>query len=124
MGVLRCQDLTSVDNSTILAMLYASRLSIGFAIGIICCTVSNYQTESCPTAMRGLIGTVFQVRWRSAPRLAGWLAGWVHFEAAGPRPLCDFLPPHTCPLASGLTVRRAGDVVSARGPRSPSCWVC
>ena len=26
-----------------------------------CCTVSNYQTECCPTAMRGTVGTVFQI---------------------------------------------------------------
>ena len=55
------KDPSTVDDSTVVKMLVASRLLIGFAIGFTCCTVSNYQTETCPTPMRGMIGTVFQV---------------------------------------------------------------
>jgi len=42
-------------------MLTASRLIIGFGVGIICCSVSNYQTEICTMEQRGAIGTVFQL---------------------------------------------------------------
>lgn len=52
---------TTMDEPTVVYMLIASRLLIGFAIGIVCCTVSNYQTETCTTEMRGTVGTVFQI---------------------------------------------------------------
>ena len=55
------EDITEVNQHNILFMLYASRLIIGFAIGIVCCSVSNYQTEIATTEIRGTIGTVFQL---------------------------------------------------------------
>jgi len=46
---------------TIKAMLIAARLIIGFGVGIVCCSVSNYQTEICTLNLRGAIGTCFQL---------------------------------------------------------------
>jgi len=46
--------------STIESVLLLGRLLIGFGVGIVCCSVSNYQTEICTLEMRGMIGTVFQ----------------------------------------------------------------
>ena len=47
--------------STIDALLIVARLLLGFAVGISCCSVSNYQTEICTVSLRGAIGTCFQL---------------------------------------------------------------
>jgi len=46
---------------TIETMLIVARLLLGFAVGITCCSVSNYQTEICTLSLRGFIGTCFQL---------------------------------------------------------------
>lgn len=43
------------------AMLFTGRIILGIAVGISCCTIAAYQTEICPTAIRGAIGTIFQI---------------------------------------------------------------
>ena len=55
------EDVTEVDQQNVCAMLIASRLIIGFAIGIVCCSVANYQTEIAPTEIRGAVGTMYQL---------------------------------------------------------------
>jgi SP family sugar porter-like MFS transporter len=55
------EDVTEENQTNVLVMLIASRLIVGFAIGIVCCSVSNYQTEIATTEIRGTIGTVFQL---------------------------------------------------------------
>jgi SP family facilitated glucose transporter-like MFS transporter 8 len=53
--------VTEEDQTNVKVLLFASRLIVGFAIGIVCCSVSNYQTEIATTEIRGTIGTVFQL---------------------------------------------------------------
>ena len=55
------ETVTEEDQTNIVVLLIASRLIVGFAIGIVCCSVSNYQTEIATTEIRGTIGTVFQL---------------------------------------------------------------
>jgi SP family sugar porter-like MFS transporter len=55
------EDVHTINQDNVVAMLIASRLIIGFAIGIVCCSVSNYQTEIATTEIRGTIGTVVQL---------------------------------------------------------------
>ena len=69
----------SLNPMMVVIMALSSRVLTGLAIGIICCSVSNYQTEmcvnnlnctvpglisvrcSCTKDIRGKIGTVFQI---------------------------------------------------------------
>ena len=37
-----------------------ARMSIGFGVGIICCSVNAYQVELSTLKLRGAIGTMFQ----------------------------------------------------------------
>ena len=91
---------TGIDTPTIVHMLVASRLCIGFAIGIVCCTVSNYQTEICPTSMRGTVGTLFQVAitvglmsaYLIGVVLQNWLVlAWIMVIASATGLLCSFV---------------------------------
>lgn len=43
------------------AMLMAGRILTGMAVGISCTTIAAYQMEICPTAIRGGVGTIFQI---------------------------------------------------------------
>ena len=45
----------------LLAVLYAGRLLSGVAIGFTCCVVNVYVAEVAPAALRGALGTLFQV---------------------------------------------------------------
>lgn len=54
-------DPANLDHPAVIVMALASRIITGLAIGIICCSVSNYQTEICTKEVRGAIGTVFQI---------------------------------------------------------------
>jgi len=55
------KDITVQDQTNVEVMLIMSRVIVGAAIGVICCSVANYQTELCTTEIRGAIGTVFQL---------------------------------------------------------------
>lgn len=55
------ETVTEENQTNIVVLLIASRLIVGVAIGIVCCSVSNYQTEIATTEIRGTIGTVFQL---------------------------------------------------------------
>ena len=55
------KDITVQGQTNVKVMLYMSRIIVGAAIGVICCSVANYQTELCTTEIRGAIGTVFQL---------------------------------------------------------------
>ena len=46
----------------VIAMLFLGRLLTGVGIGLTCCTVNIYVSELSPTALRGALGTCFQVR--------------------------------------------------------------
>lgn len=51
---------TATNETTIHVMLMLARMSIGFGVGIICCSVNAYQVELSTLKLRGAIGTMFQ----------------------------------------------------------------
>ena len=57
----KAEDVTEFNQEKVNVMLITSRVIIGMGIGIVCCSVSNYQTEIATTEIRGTIGTVFQL---------------------------------------------------------------
>ena len=58
--VLCCFHRTATNETTIHVMLMLARMSIGFGVGIICCSVNAYQVELSTLKLRGAIGTMFQ----------------------------------------------------------------
>ena len=49
------------DNGAIVCLVLASRVLIGVAVGLVCTSVSAYQTEVSPTDIRGAVGSCFQL---------------------------------------------------------------
>eukprot|EP01061_Rhynchopus_euleeides_P010670 TRINITY_DN2018_c0_g7_i1.p2 TRINITY_DN2018_c0_g7~~TRINITY_DN2018_c0_g7_i1.p2 ORF type:complete len:545 (+),score=228.52 TRINITY_DN2018_c0_g7_i1:62-1636(+) len=49
------------SNSKQVAQLIMARIVLGFAIGLTCCCVGNYQTEIATLKLRGAFGTCFQI---------------------------------------------------------------
>jgi SP family facilitated glucose transporter-like MFS transporter 8 len=49
------------NQGAIEGMLMTGRVLTGMAVGISCTTIAAYQMEICPTAIRGAIGTIFQI---------------------------------------------------------------
>jgi SP family sugar porter-like MFS transporter len=51
----------ATDDAEVVWLLLLSRILVGVALGLVCTSVSSYQTELAPTRIRGAIGTAFQV---------------------------------------------------------------
>lgn len=86
------------NNNVIEVMLLAARFIIGIAVGVSCCTIAAYQMEISPTAIRGAVGTIFQIA-----ITMGLLSSYVLGAQLGWK-LCALIPLIFCGVGALLTL--------------------
>eukprot|EP00040_Diaphanoeca_grandis_P025241 m.139599 g.139599 ORF g.139599 m.139599 type:complete len:552 (-) comp30069_c0_seq1:300-1955(-) len=86
------------NSGTIQAMLLIARLIIGIAVGISCCTIASYQMEISPTAIRGAVGTIFQIG-----ITMGLVVSYILGSSLGWK-LCALIPLIFSVVGAGLTI--------------------